>query len=72
MAKRAKVYPRTPEFTDKLLKEFRVLYTNIFKDKETVEETPDVLDHPDYKRYCQLAPMFYSMMLKRKREVGLL
>lgn len=53
------------------LVEFRSIYQDIFKNKATVAETPDVIAHPKYKRYCQLAPIFYSMMLKKRRETGL-
>ena len=66
----AKVAPRAVVFTEELQKEFRELYTDIFGNKETVEETPEVLAHPGYKRYQQLAPWFYSMMVKKRREIG--
>lgn len=56
---------------EKQLTEFRSIYQDIFKNKPTVTETPEVKAHPKYKRYCQLAPLFYSMMLKKRRETGL-
>lgn len=68
---KAKVVKRTPVFTEELLKEFRILYTNIFGNKPTVKVTPEIEAHPDFKRYCQLAPLFYSMMLKKRKEAGL-
>ena len=67
---KTKVVPKTPQLTEETLKEFRMLYTDIFGDKETVEETPEVLAHPGYKRYSLLAPLFYSMMVKKRREIG--
>lgn len=71
MAKQARVAQKTIVFTEELLKEFRTLYVEIFNNKPTVEETLDVVTHPLYKRYCQLAPLFYSLMLKKRKEVGL-
>jgi hypothetical protein len=56
---------------EKQLKEFRILYRDIFGNKPTVTETPTILAHPKYKKYCRLAPIFYSMMLRKRREVGL-
>lgn len=53
------------------LAEFRLLYQDIFGKKSTVTATPEVRAHPKYKRYCQLAPLFYSMMLRKRRETGL-
>lgn len=67
---KAKVNKQLAEFTPELQKEFRALYTDIFGKRDTVEETQEVLDHPGYRRYCQLAPLFYSMMLKKRREIG--
>lgn len=52
--------------------EFRTLYRDIFKGSATVEETPEVKSHPGYKRYQQLAPAFYTMMLRKRRELDLI
>lgn len=50
------------------LKEFRRLYTEIFGNSPTVEETPAVLAHPEYKKYKQMAPIFYYKVLKQRRK----
>lgn len=58
-----------PEFlSEEELKEFRVLYTDIFGKRATVEEVPEVKRHPGFRRYKELAPRFYSMMLRKRRE----
>ena len=52
-------------------KEFQSLYHILFKNRDSVEETPELLAEPLYPRYKQLAPKFYSMMLKARKERGL-
>ena len=53
------------------LREFRNLYETLFKNRDSVEETPELLAEPLYPRYKQLAPKFYNMMLKARKERGL-
>jgi hypothetical protein len=54
------------------LKEFRILYRNLFPGStQGVAVTPEVQANPLYKRYCQLAPLFYTMMVRSRRKHGM-
>lgn len=53
------------------LEEFRKLYTVLYGDKDSIEETPEIISHPGYKRYKQLAPRFYAMHIQNRKERGM-
>ena len=58
--------------TETELQEFRNLVVILFpRDAVSDRPTPEMLANPLYPRYKELAPKFYSMMLKARREHGL-
>ena len=57
--------------TEKELAEFRGLVAAIFpRDAVSAKPTPEMVANPLYPRYKQLAPRFYAMMLRARRERG--
>lgn len=56
---------------EETLREFRVLYNDLFDSKRDLEIIPEVKNNPNYSRYKTLAPEFYSWMISNRRKHGL-
>ena len=54
-------------------KEFRSIYTELWGKYKTLKltVTEEIAANPRYKRYKELAPLFYSEMIKFRKDRGM-
>lgn len=54
-------------------KEFKSIYTELWGSNKTMDLTitPEILANPRYKRYRELAPLFYKERIQFRKERGM-